>query len=58
MMEWTGRKTYQPMKAATAEGESWKSIVKKYRYEADGRMERMCVDGKLIDVNLRFEVDK
>ena len=28
MMEWTGRKTYQLMKAETAERESWKSIVK------------------------------
>ena len=28
MMEWTGRKTYQLMKAETTERESWKSIVK------------------------------
>ena len=46
------------MKAEAGEREAWKTIVKKFGYEAVGKKEKMFVNGKLIDVNLRFEVDK
>ena len=56
-MDWYTR-TYEMMKAEAGEREAWKTIVNKFGYEAVGKKERMYVNGKLIDVNLRFEVDK
>ena len=58
ILEWTGRRTYELMKTEAGEREGWKTIVNKYGYEAVGKKERMYVNGKLIDVNLLFEVDK
>ena len=43
ILEWTGRRTYEMMKAEAGEREAWKIIVEKFGYEAV--------------VKLRFEVD-
>ena len=58
ILEWTGRRTYELARTEAEKREGWKTIVKKFGYEAEGKKERMYVDGKLIDVNLRFEEDK